>query len=115
VLDHAKRAFALRKYEQAVEHYATALKLLFVPLPFVPTSFTQLVVSYRGSKTYAEDVLVIADVYFVYGKALFEIAIAHNSLSWDGTAATTGGLHGGGRYAPQTKFMGVCSSRCVDV
>ena len=32
-LDHAKRAFALRKYEQAVEHYATALELLFVP-PF---------------------------------------------------------------------------------
>jgi len=29
-LDHAKRAFALRKYEQAVEHYATALELLFV-------------------------------------------------------------------------------------
>jgi hypothetical protein len=31
-LDHAKRAFALRKYEQAVEHYATALELLFVSL-----------------------------------------------------------------------------------
>jgi len=35
-LDHAKRAFALRKYEQAVEHYATALELLFVPLPLLP-------------------------------------------------------------------------------
>jgi len=36
-LDHAKRAFALRKYEQAVEHYATALELLFVPpLPLPP-------------------------------------------------------------------------------
>lgn len=40
-LDHAKKAFALRKYEQAVEHYATALELLCVtftysPLPFPP-------------------------------------------------------------------------------
>ena len=35
-LDHAKRALALRKYEQAVEHYATALELLFVPLHLSP-------------------------------------------------------------------------------
>jgi hypothetical protein len=37
-LDHAKKAFALRKYEQAVEHYATALELLCVlptPYPFL--------------------------------------------------------------------------------
>lgn len=26
-LEHARRAFALKKYEQAVEHYATALEL----------------------------------------------------------------------------------------
>lgn len=26
-LEHARRAFALKKYEQAVEHYATALDL----------------------------------------------------------------------------------------
>ena len=26
-LEHARRAFALKKYEQAVEYYATALEL----------------------------------------------------------------------------------------
>jgi len=31
-IDHAKRAFALKKYEQAVDHYATALELMYVPL-----------------------------------------------------------------------------------
>lgn len=31
-IDHAKRAFALKKYEQAVEHYATALELVYVAL-----------------------------------------------------------------------------------
>ena len=29
-LELAKRAFALKKYEQAVEHYATALELMYV-------------------------------------------------------------------------------------
>ncbi len=28
----AKRAFALRKFEQAVDHYATALEIMYVPL-----------------------------------------------------------------------------------
>ena len=32
-LEHAQRAFALKKYEQAVEHYATVLELQYVP-PF---------------------------------------------------------------------------------
>ncbi|KAI0251739.1 hypothetical protein BJV78DRAFT_1208387 [Lactifluus subvellereus] len=59
-LDHAKRAFALRRYEQAVEHYATALELL--------------------SKTHAEDAPEMADVYFAYGKALLENAVAQNSV-----------------------------------
>ncbi|KAN0129345.1 hypothetical protein V8E53_012829 [Lactarius tabidus] len=59
-LDHAKKAFALRKYEQAVEHYATALELL--------------------SQTHAEDAPEMADVYFAYGKALLENAIAQNSV-----------------------------------
>ena len=27
-IEHAKRAFALKKYEQAVEHYASALELV---------------------------------------------------------------------------------------
>ncbi|KAI9456897.1 hypothetical protein F5148DRAFT_354909 [Russula earlei] len=60
VLDHAKRAFALRKHEQAVEHYATALELL--------------------SKTHAEDAPEMADVYIAYGKALFENAVLQNSV-----------------------------------
>ena len=29
-IEHAKRAFALKKYEQAVEHYASALELVYV-------------------------------------------------------------------------------------
>jgi hypothetical protein len=29
-IEHAKRAFALKKYEQAVDHYATALELMYV-------------------------------------------------------------------------------------
>jgi len=29
-LEHARRAFALKKYEQAVEYYATALELQYV-------------------------------------------------------------------------------------
>jgi len=29
-LEKAKRAFALKQYEQAVEHYATALELVLV-------------------------------------------------------------------------------------
>ncbi|KAH9004443.1 hypothetical protein EDB86DRAFT_2797544, partial [Lactarius hatsudake] len=59
-LDHAKKAFALRKYEQAVEHYATALELL--------------------SKTHAEDAPEMADVYFAYGKALLENAVVQSSV-----------------------------------
>ena len=34
-VEHAKRAFALKKYEQAVEHYATALELMQVASIFV--------------------------------------------------------------------------------
>jgi len=30
-IEHAKRAFALRKYEQAVDYYATALELQYAP------------------------------------------------------------------------------------
>lgn len=32
-LDHAKRAFALKKYEHAVDHYATALELMYACCP----------------------------------------------------------------------------------
>ena len=32
-IEHAKRAFALKKYEQAVDYYATALELQYAPQP----------------------------------------------------------------------------------
>ncbi|KAH9921678.1 uncharacterized protein BXZ73DRAFT_79826 [Epithele typhae] len=49
-VEHAKRAFALKKYEQAVEHYTSALELV--------------------TKKHGED------LYFAYGKALLEYAIS---------------------------------------
>ncbi|KAI9573955.1 hypothetical protein HD554DRAFT_2012297 [Boletus coccyginus] len=59
-LEHARRAFALKKYEQAVEHYATALEL--------------------QTKKYHEDAPEMADLYFSYGKALLENAISQASV-----------------------------------
>ncbi|KIJ59228.1 hypothetical protein HYDPIDRAFT_101020 [Hydnomerulius pinastri MD-312] len=59
-LEHARRAFALKKYEQAVEHYATALEL--------------------QTKKYGEDAPETADLYFSYGKALLENAISQASV-----------------------------------
>ncbi|KAF8840810.1 hypothetical protein BDN67DRAFT_902750 [Paxillus ammoniavirescens] len=59
-LEHARRAFALKKYEQAVEHYATALEL--------------------QTKQFGEDAPEIADLYFSYGKALLENAISQASV-----------------------------------
>ncbi|OJA21553.1 hypothetical protein AZE42_03234 [Rhizopogon vesiculosus] len=59
-LEHARRAFALKKYEQAVEHYATALEL--------------------QTKKHGEDAPETADLYFSYGKALLENAISQASV-----------------------------------
>ncbi|KAF9078227.1 hypothetical protein BDP27DRAFT_1207542, partial [Rhodocollybia butyracea] len=59
-IEHAKRAFALKKYEQAVEYYATALELV--------------------SQTLGEDSPEIADLYFAYGKALLENAISQSTV-----------------------------------
>ncbi|KIK61614.1 hypothetical protein GYMLUDRAFT_243309 [Collybiopsis luxurians FD-317 M1] len=59
-IEHAKRAFALKKYEQAVEYYATALELV--------------------SHSLGEDSPEIADLYFAYGKALLENAISQSSV-----------------------------------
>lgn len=59
-VEHAKRAFALKKFEQAVEHYASALELI--------------------TKKYGEDGPETADLYFSYGKALLENAISQNSV-----------------------------------
>ncbi|KAG6909345.1 hypothetical protein DXG01_000945 [Tephrocybe rancida] len=59
-IEHAKRAFALKKFEQAVEHYATALELM--------------------TKKVGEDSPETADLYFSYGKALLENAISQSSV-----------------------------------
>ncbi|KAF9561223.1 hypothetical protein CPC08DRAFT_722878 [Agrocybe pediades] len=59
-VEQAKRAFALGKYEQAVEHYANALEIV--------------------TKDLGEDAPETADLYFAYGKALLENAIAQSSV-----------------------------------
>ncbi|KAF8217024.1 hypothetical protein K438DRAFT_1925958 [Mycena galopus ATCC 62051] len=59
-IEHAKRAFALEKYEQAVEFYATALELV--------------------TKKSGDDAPETADLYFAYGKALLENAISQSSV-----------------------------------
>ncbi|KIM53413.1 hypothetical protein SCLCIDRAFT_436876 [Scleroderma citrinum Foug A] len=59
-LERARRAFALRKYEQAIELYATALEL--------------------QTKKYGEDAPEMADLYFSYGRALLENAISVASV-----------------------------------
>ncbi|KAF9778402.1 hypothetical protein BJ322DRAFT_1092908 [Thelephora terrestris] len=59
-IEHAKRAFALKKYEQAVDYYATALEL--------------------KTEELGEDSPEIADLYLAYGKALLENAITQSSV-----------------------------------
>ncbi|KAI0630693.1 hypothetical protein C8Q77DRAFT_1063100 [Trametes polyzona] len=59
-IEHAKRAFALKKYEQSVEHYASALEI--------------------ATKKFGEKASETADLYFAYGKALLENAIAQSSV-----------------------------------
>ncbi|KAJ7250480.1 hypothetical protein B0H12DRAFT_1120552 [Mycena haematopus] len=59
-IEHAKRAFALEKYEQAVDFYATALELV--------------------TKKSGDDAPETADLYFAYGKALLENAISQSSV-----------------------------------
>ncbi|KAL1945181.1 hypothetical protein VTO73DRAFT_2801 [Trametes versicolor] len=60
IIEHAKRAFALKKYEQSVEHYASALEI--------------------ATKKFDEKAPEIADLYFAYGKALLENAIAQSGV-----------------------------------
>ncbi|KAF9531695.1 hypothetical protein CPB83DRAFT_848571 [Crepidotus variabilis] len=69
-IDQAKRAFALKKYEQAVEHYATALELV--------------------TKQLGENSPETADLYFSYGMALLENAISQNSVLGKDQAEDTG-------------------------
>ncbi|GJJ11114.1 hypothetical protein Clacol_005345 [Clathrus columnatus] len=59
-LEQAKRAFALKNYELAVEHYAIALEIM--------------------TKKYGEASPECVDLYFAYGKALLENAIAQSSV-----------------------------------
>ena len=77
-VEHAKRAFALKKYEQSVDHYATALELAYVALTcyFIRSS---LIRACRTGK-YGEDAPETADLYFSYGKALLENAISQASV-----------------------------------
>ncbi|TFK39924.1 hypothetical protein BDQ12DRAFT_681476 [Crucibulum laeve] len=59
-VEQAKRAFALKKYEQAVDHYATALELV--------------------TQQYGDSAPETADLYFSYGKALLENAVTQSSV-----------------------------------
>ncbi|KAI5118681.1 hypothetical protein M0805_003618 [Coniferiporia weirii] len=59
-VEKAKRAFALRKYEQAVDHYATALELM--------------------AAKFGDGAPEAADLYFAYGKALLENAISQTAV-----------------------------------
>ncbi|KAK0467181.1 uncharacterized protein EV420DRAFT_670911 [Desarmillaria tabescens] len=59
-VEKGQRAFALKKYEQAVDHYATALELL--------------------TDVHGDEAPGIEDLYFAYGKALLENAIVQNSV-----------------------------------
>ncbi|KDQ51031.1 hypothetical protein JAAARDRAFT_164069 [Jaapia argillacea MUCL 33604] len=59
-IDQAKRAFALQKYEQAVEFYAIALEF--------------------QTKKFGDNAFENADLYFSYGRALLENAIAQSSV-----------------------------------
>ncbi|KAG8689667.1 hypothetical protein FRC11_001335 [Ceratobasidium sp. 423] len=56
----AKRAFALKNYEEAVDHYATALEL--------------------ARTEYGEDTPAFAELLLKYGRALIENAVAQNSV-----------------------------------
>ncbi|XP_006461785.1 hypothetical protein AGABI2DRAFT_193169 [Agaricus bisporus var. bisporus H97] len=59
-LEQAKRAFALKKYEQAVDFYATALEF--------------------ATKEHGDDSPLTADLYFSYGRALLENAVSQSGV-----------------------------------
>ncbi|KIY48125.1 hypothetical protein FISHEDRAFT_43891, partial [Fistulina hepatica ATCC 64428] len=59
-IDAAKRAFALKKYEEAAEHYSAALELLTAKV--------------------GENSLECADLYLAYGRTLLENAIQRSSV-----------------------------------
>ncbi|KAH8110982.1 hypothetical protein DFH11DRAFT_706912 [Phellopilus nigrolimitatus] len=59
-VEKAKRALALKKYEQAVDHYATALEIM--------------------AAKFGDGAPEAADLYFAYGKALLENAISQTAV-----------------------------------
>ncbi|KAL0573438.1 hypothetical protein V5O48_008532 [Marasmius crinis-equi] len=59
-IEHAKRAFALKKYEQSVEYYGRALEVV--------------------TEQVGEDSPEVAALYFSYGKALLENAITQTAV-----------------------------------
>lgn len=59
-VQQAKRAFALQKYEQSVDLYATALEI--------------------ATENFGEDTPETADLYFSYGRALLENAITSSGV-----------------------------------
>ncbi|KAF8523009.1 hypothetical protein JB92DRAFT_2885752 [Gautieria morchelliformis] len=71
-LEQAKRAYAIQNFEQAVEHYATALELM--------------------TNKHGDASPACVDIYFAYGKALLENAIAQNSVL--GKEETSAALQG---------------------
>ncbi|KZT25224.1 hypothetical protein NEOLEDRAFT_373994 [Neolentinus lepideus HHB14362 ss-1] len=59
-IDQAKRAFALKKYEEAVDHYATALEI--------------------QTTKFGDHAPECADLYFDYGRSLLENAISQSGV-----------------------------------
>lgn len=83
LIDLAKRAFALKNYEEAVDHYATALELVYVASSSSPETrlFLSLTrFSFCRTTQAGDDAPETADLYFAYGKALLENAISQSSV-----------------------------------
>jgi HAT1-interacting factor 1 len=95
-MEHGKRAFALRKYEQAVDYYATALELKCVLL--VLHLYAKVAEAFVRTQQSGEDSPENADLYFAYGKALLENAISQSSVLGkdQGEEGADGGLDNGG-------------------
>jgi HAT1-interacting factor 1 len=74
----ARRAFALRQYEQAVDHYATALELQCVQDPV--TCRQSLIHLGCRTEKFGDRAPENADLYLAYGKALLEHAITQSSV-----------------------------------
>ncbi|KAF8817471.1 hypothetical protein BYT27DRAFT_7074736 [Phlegmacium glaucopus] len=89
-VEQAKRAFALKKYEEAIDHYASALELITQQL--------------------GEDAPETADLYFSYGKALLENAIVQSSVLGkeqpEDANQEDNKASGGGTNAPILSFSG---------